>query len=108
MISDRTPGDPQSAVAHLGDVVLFLQVVLARYQVSYSHSFLTNTNTNHWQLGAQPFSLGDRKLSTLRLLSAGNICRDDGFKGEDISAYVSWYKALFDPQSEGIEDSILR
>jgi hypothetical protein len=30
----RFPGDPQTAVSHLGDVVLFVQYALAKFKVS--------------------------------------------------------------------------
>ena len=34
--------------------------------------------------------------------------RPSELKGEEIPAFSSWIKALFDPGSEGIEDTILR
>ena len=32
-------GDPQTAVSHLGDVVLFIQYVLAKFKVSHPKFF---------------------------------------------------------------------
>ena len=52
--------------------------------------------------------LGDRKLSADLLDSAGVVYRVDDLKGEDLAAFNTWHKALFDSQSEGIEDSVLR
>ncbi|THH04163.1 hypothetical protein EW145_g5729 [Phellinidium pouzarii] len=84
-------GDPQTAVGHLGNVVLFLQATLVKYQLS-SHVFM----------------LGDRLLATDYLLSTSTVYRMSQLGGEDISAMAAWPKALFDKNSEGIEDNILR
>ena len=32
----------------------------------------------------------------------------DGMRGDEKNAFPAWTKALFDPSSEGIEDTILR
>ena len=47
----ETVGDPQTAVAHFGDVVLFIQFTLARFNVSppaHSGSFLRRAHTPAW------------------------------------------------------------
>ncbi|KAH9847349.1 mediator complex subunit Med5-domain-containing protein [Lenzites betulinus] len=87
----ETVGDPQTAVTHLGDVVLFVEATIARFNLStYS------------------FTVGERQLDPGFLSRAGLSHRFDELKGEDLSAFNSWTKALFDPNSEGIEDTILR
>ncbi|KAL1951638.1 hypothetical protein VTO73DRAFT_787 [Trametes versicolor] len=87
----ETVGDPQTAVTHLGDVVLFVEATIARFN-----------------LGTHSFSVGERHLNPEFLRTAGPNPRVDELKEEDLSAFNSWIKALFDPSSEGIEDTILR
>ncbi|TCD61756.1 mediator complex subunit [Steccherinum ochraceum] len=86
----ETVGDPQTAVAHLGDVVLFLQSALARFHLS-----------------STVFRIKDRELRT-DVLSAGSITHRIDQKGEDTLVFNAWFKALFDSNSEGIDDTILR
>ena len=104
-------GDPQTAVTHIGDVVIFLQTTLGRYHVS-AYVF-THLASYSWllpiaQLGKSRFILNERKLTVDLLNSATVIYRIDDLKGEDAAAFNTWYKALFDSQIEGIEDSVLR
>ncbi|KAI0375369.1 hypothetical protein BV20DRAFT_265653 [Pilatotrama ljubarskyi] len=87
----ETVGDPQTAVSHLGDVVLFAEATIARFN-----------------LARYSFTIGDRKLNAEFLRTAGLRHRVDELKEEDQSAFNAWNKALFDPGSEGIEDTILR
>ncbi|KAI8980648.1 mediator complex subunit Med5-domain-containing protein [Trametes punicea] len=87
----ETVGDPQTAVTHLGDVVLFVEATIARFNLA-THSF----------------TVGSRQLDAEFLRTAGLRHRMDVLKDEDLSAFNSWTKALFDPGSEGIEDNILR
>ncbi|KAI0094740.1 mediator complex subunit Med5-domain-containing protein [Irpex rosettiformis] len=84
-------GDPQTAVTHIGDVVIFLQATLGRYH-----------------LGKSRFMLNERRLTIDLLNSATVIYRIDDLKGDDAAAFNTWFKALFDSQIEGIEDSVLR
>ncbi|CAL1695433.1 unnamed protein product [Somion occarium] len=83
--------DPQTAVSHLGGIVLFLQSILARFN-----------------LPAEKLMLGERKLNTAILTSAHVIYRVEELKGPESVSFHSWSKALFDSGSEGIEDGILR
>jgi len=78
-------------VTHLGDIVLFLQSTLARFNLS-----------------ASSFKLGERKLSPGLLPLASVIYRMNDLSNDDTAAFGSWFKALFDSSSEGIEDGILR
>lgn len=52
--------------------------------------------------------MGERRL-TLDLLESATISyRPDELAPEDGKAFAAWFKALFDSNSEGIEDTILR
>ncbi|KAJ7786401.1 hypothetical protein B0H16DRAFT_30240 [Mycena metata] len=87
----ETVGDPQTAVSHLGDVVLFVQSTLARFH-----------------LETDIFTSEGRSISSGFLRSTAIVHRLDDLSGEDAIAFHAWYKALFDSSSEGIEDTILR
>ncbi|TFK91700.1 hypothetical protein K466DRAFT_573561 [Polyporus arcularius HHB13444] len=87
----ETVGDPQTAVSHLGDVVLFAEGTIARLN-----------------LGSLAFKVGERQLDPGFLRTAGMNVRADSLTGDEPAAFTSWSKALFDPGSEGIEDTILR
>ncbi|KAJ6519904.1 hypothetical protein C8R45DRAFT_40218 [Mycena sanguinolenta] len=87
----ETVGDPQSAVSHIGDVVLFVQSTLTRFH-----------------LETDVFILGGRSISSGFLRSTAIVHRPEDLSGEDAMAFNAWYKALFDRSSEGIEDTILR
>ncbi|EJD03833.1 uncharacterized protein FOMMEDRAFT_154950 [Fomitiporia mediterranea MF3/22] len=84
-------GDPQTGLEYLGNVILFLQATLVKYQLS-SHIF----------------TLGDRVLATDYLLSTSTVFRMSSLGLEDVNVVKAWSKALFDTNSEGIEDNILR
>ncbi|KZT72740.1 hypothetical protein DAEQUDRAFT_743398 [Daedalea quercina L-15889] len=96
----ETVGDPQTAVSHLGEVVLFLQEMVARHNVCVFHapSLLTRTNA----------TTGDRKLDIDFILPVATVYPVHELKGEAAADFQAWNKALFDKNSEGIEDSILR
>ncbi|KAG7450430.1 uncharacterized protein BT62DRAFT_978575 [Guyanagaster necrorhizus] len=87
----ETIGDPQTAVSHLGDIVLFSQYTLA-----------------HFNLDAKMFVQGDRTVSGLFLQSASQVFLHESLSSEDTQAFNAWFKTLFDSGSEGIEDTILR
>ncbi|KAJ6575197.1 mediator complex subunit Med5-domain-containing protein [Mycena capillaripes] len=87
----ETVGDPQTAVSHIGDVVLFVQSTLTRYH-----------------LETDVFTSGGRSISSGFLRSTAIVHRLDDLSEEDTVAFSAWYKALFDSSSEGIEDTILR
>ncbi|KAF7339404.1 Mediator of RNA polymerase II transcription subunit 5 [Mycena sanguinolenta] len=87
----ETVGDPQSAVSHIGDVVLFVQSTLTRFH-----------------LETDVFISGSRSVSSGFLRSTAVVHRSEDLSGEDAVAFNAWYKALFDRSSEGIEDTILR
>ncbi|EGO04872.1 hypothetical protein SERLA73DRAFT_173980 [Serpula lacrymans var. lacrymans S7.3] len=76
----ETVGDPQTALSHLGNVVLFVQVASARFQLMRE---LPSSDFAHFEL----------------------IPSIEGFGGP---CTTLWFKALFDTNSEGIEDTILR
>ncbi|KAH9837111.1 mediator complex subunit Med5-domain-containing protein [Rhodofomes roseus] len=87
----ETVGDPQTAVSHLGDVVLFLQEMVARHN-------WTRTNA----------SIGDHKLNVDFILPVATVYQVHELQDEAAADFQAWNKALFDKNSEGIEDSILR
>ncbi|KAJ7631007.1 hypothetical protein FB45DRAFT_554296 [Roridomyces roridus] len=84
-------GDPQTAVGHLGDVVLFVQSTLTRFH-----------------LETDMFTFGGRSLSSSFLRTTATVHRLNQLLPQDRIAFNMWYKVLFDSGSEGIEDTILR
>ncbi|KIL70756.1 hypothetical protein M378DRAFT_183349 [Amanita muscaria Koide BX008] len=84
-------GDPQTAISHLGDIVLFVQHSLARFHL------------NNYE-----FTSERRSISASYFRTIGLVLPHDRFSNEESVAYKVWYKALFDSSSEGIEDSMLR
>ncbi|TBU48171.1 mediator complex subunit Med5-domain-containing protein [Dichomitus squalens] len=87
----ETVGDPQTAVSHLGDVVLFVETTIVRFN-----------------LASLSFKVGERVINPDYMRTAGLQLRPGDLKGDEMPAFSSWTKALFDPGSEGIEDTILR
>ncbi|KAF8168029.1 mediator complex subunit Med5-domain-containing protein [Crassisporium funariophilum] len=87
----ETVGDPQTAVSHLGDVVLFVQYALVRFK--FENKDLVKNN---------------RTVSPAFLMSSDTIYPGQDRPQEDIVSFAAWFKALFDSNSEGIEDTILR
>ncbi|EIN14214.1 hypothetical protein PUNSTDRAFT_123850, partial [Punctularia strigosozonata HHB-11173 SS5] len=80
-----TVGDPQTAVGQLGEVVLLLQSMLVQFKIS-----------------SPAISLGDTIIPVrmLRTTSAVLLVQ------EDTRALDAWFQALFDKNSDGIEDTI--
>ena len=60
------------------------------------------------KLGSVTFKVGERQVNPEYLRTAGMNIRPDALTGDEPAAFTSWIKALFDPGSEGIEDTILR
>lgn len=87
----ETVGDPQTAVSHLGDVVLFVQYATSRFH-----------------LETDVYSAENRSLTSTFLKCTDIIYPVESLSGGDAAAFGAWFKALFDSGSEGIEDSILR
>ncbi|KAI0307798.1 hypothetical protein B0F90DRAFT_1813191 [Multifurca ochricompacta] len=83
-------GDPQSAVGNLGDIVLFVQLATARFKVSGILKYKS------------------RAVDMSYLGRADAILMPPAFTGEEARAFKTWFKALFDKNSEGIEDGVLR
>ncbi|KAF8898666.1 hypothetical protein BD779DRAFT_1607403 [Infundibulicybe gibba] len=78
----ETVGDPQTAVSHLGNVILLLNIdTLTAGHDSVPLGFLQSTDVVYFT---------------------------DHLSAEDAGAFAAWFKALFDSGSEGIEDTILR
>ncbi|EIW86647.1 hypothetical protein CONPUDRAFT_141107, partial [Coniophora puteana RWD-64-598 SS2] len=88
---NETVGDPQTAVSQLGDVINFVQLALSRFKI------LSTT-----------FTKDGRTVSAACLRSADVIYRLDALTGESVNAFSVWFKAIFDSNSEGIDDALLR
>ncbi|KAJ7597113.1 hypothetical protein C8J56DRAFT_851082 [Mycena floridula] len=89
--SCETVGDPQTALAHLGEVVLFLQDVLHRFH-----------------LDAGDYTLGERTISARYLRFKKDAPREH-WVSNDAHIFGTWQKSLFTSDgSDGIEDGILR
>ncbi|KII93232.1 hypothetical protein PLICRDRAFT_121648 [Plicaturopsis crispa FD-325 SS-3] len=86
----ETVGDPQTAVSHLGDVVMFVQATLARFHLPTK------------------FEISGKTLQTDMVRTTDDVQPVESLRGEDAAAFGAWFKALFDSSSEGIEDTILR
>ncbi|KAF7310970.1 Mediator of RNA polymerase II transcription subunit 5 [Mycena chlorophos] len=87
----ETVGDPQTGVSQLGHVVLFAQSTLARFH-----------------LQNEVFTYGKRQVPARLVRSTAVVYEVAALSGEDSSAFNTWYKAIFDRNSEGIEDTIIR
>ncbi|KAI0313725.1 mediator complex subunit Med5-domain-containing protein [Amylostereum chailletii] len=87
----KPTGDPQTAVSHLGDVVIFIQWAATKYNLF---------NCTH--------KLGARSLDPSPLWNTHFVHRVEDLTAEYADAFGVWFKALFDKTSEGIEDGILR
>ncbi|KAH7883678.1 mediator complex subunit Med5-domain-containing protein [Phlebopus sp. FC_14] len=86
----ETVGDPQTAVSHLGDIVLFIQMLLTKFKIS-----------------AATLKRGTKSLDTTFLRSSRVYFPED-FPTDIRIVFAGWFKALFDSSSEGIDDNILR
>ncbi|KAF9242868.1 hypothetical protein BU15DRAFT_86664 [Melanogaster broomeanus] len=80
----ETVGDPQAAVSHLGDIVLFAQMISA------------------------PSLKKGTKVFRTDLLRSSRVYHPDELPSEMKIVFTGWFKAIFDSSSEGIDDTILR
>ncbi|KAG9314425.1 hypothetical protein JVU11DRAFT_5222 [Chiua virens] len=86
----ETIGDPQTAVSHLGDVVLFIQMVLTKFQIS------------------APSLRRNGKVLSTEILRSSRVYHAEDLPLDVRSVFAGWFKAIFDSSSEGIDDTILR
>lgn len=87
----ETVGDPQTASSHLGNIVLFVQVVLTKFRIS-----------------ASTLKKGDKVLRT-DFLRSSRVYHLDDLPLEAKSVFPAWFKAIFDSSSDnGIDDAIFR
>ncbi|KAG6334298.1 hypothetical protein ID866_4795 [Astraeus odoratus] len=86
----ETVGDPQTAVSHLGNIVLFVQMVLTKFRIS-----------------SPTLKKGDKVVRT-DFLRSSRVYSVDDLPHEAKSVFSGWFKAIFDSSSEGIDDIILR
>jgi len=117
----KLQGDPQTAVSHLGDVVLFVQYALAKFKVSvfcFTNS-INSIECHHARPIAREFQKQKKfenheftkdgvTVSTASFSDVDVYLRAHGRTPEDMTTFNTWTKALFDTSSEGIEDNILR
>ena len=108
ILSSDFQGDPQTAVTHLGDVVLFVQYTISRFHARIKTSQSSAFANDPFQLENRTFALEGRILSASYLTANDIAYSADKLSGDDAVAFSAWFKALFDSSSEGIEDSILR
>ena len=100
------PGDPQSAVGNLGDIVLFVQLATARFKVTDQLIWYPKCIQGH--------QISDTLKHNNKLLDMNFLRRTDTIltpsvlTPEETRALKTWFKALFDKNSEGIEDGVLR
>ncbi|KAG6381238.1 hypothetical protein JVT61DRAFT_5642 [Boletus reticuloceps] len=87
----ETIGDPQTAVSHLGDVVLFIQMVLTKFR----------------SISAPSLRRGSKVLRT-DILRSSRAYHPDDLPPDVKLVFTGWFKAIFDKSSEGIDDTILR
>ncbi len=106
--ADRLSGNPQTAVSHLGDVVLLVQYVVVRYRVGISPCFSGWCSLTSGQLSPNNIFLNDQTASASYLFSSTSSQDPGTMSIEEATAFASWFKALFDSSSEGIEDTIFR
>ncbi|KAG1757493.1 mediator complex subunit Med5-domain-containing protein [Suillus lakei] len=86
----ETVGDPQTAVSHLGDIVLFAEMVMAKFRIS------------------SPIIKDGKMYRTELLRCTSRVYQPDELSPEHKSAIATWYKAIFDSNSEGIDDALFR
>ncbi|KAG9125906.1 mediator complex subunit [Ceratobasidium sp. 392] len=84
-------GDPQSALDKYGDVLLLLQLLIARYE-------LRNGTFKH----------GERQLDASYLTSSWAVYNVVDLPDAERMLVNDWVKAAFDSNSEGIEDNLWR
>ncbi|PVG04021.1 hypothetical protein CPB86DRAFT_722998 [Serendipita vermifera] len=83
--------DPQTSLTYFGNIILFLQSTIGRFKLN-----ITTLEDPSEHLRADyviPMRVLERK-SDLDL--------------EETKAYEDWYKALFDPNSDGVDDFLVR
>ena len=96
-------------MVNLGDLILFLQSTLIRFQVGLPEQLSEyDVDTFCYQLTSTVFNYNGRKLSPYKILSTSVIYSKSELSAEEAAIYSAWFKALFDSGSEGIDDSILR
>ncbi|KAF8605118.1 hypothetical protein BDV93DRAFT_73650 [Ceratobasidium sp. AG-I] len=84
-------GDPQSALGQYGDVLLLLQLCIARYE-----------------LRSGVFKHGGRTLDASYLTSSWAVYNLADLTDAECTLVNDWIRAVFDSNSVGIDDNILR
>ena len=95
-------------MGHLGDTVLFLQWVIATYQAGH-HPYLRRYASDRSlppQLHRCSFTWEQKVVDPGIVKNVA--ARPHEVPQEELPSFRAWFKALFDQNSDGIEDTILR
>lgn len=102
-------GDPQSALGQYGDVLLLLQLCIARYEVGISPCpCFSLTIYSCLQLRSGVFKHGGRILDASYLTSSWAVYNLADLADTESTLVNDWVRAVFDSNSVGIDDNILR
>ncbi|KAG8812133.1 mediator complex subunit [Serendipita sp. 399] len=83
--------DPQMAMTPLGNVILFLQAIIGRYNLSIA-----------------ALESKEKSISAEYLIQAGSVELASDLSSDEEGVYQNWHTALFDVTSDGVEDSLVR
>jgi mediator of RNA polymerase II transcription subunit 5 len=74
-----------------GNIIIFLQSTIGRFKISPA-AFVTS----------------DRSISADDLMQVGNFQSTTELNEVELKAYEDWYKTLFDPSIDGVDESLVR
>lgn len=94
-------------MSHLGDIVLFAEMVLAKFRVCFLTSEYDCSLTFSVKISS-PIIKDGKMYRTELLRCTSRVYQLDDLSPEHKSAFATWYKAIFDSNSEGIDDALLR
>ena len=83
--------DPQGAMEPFGNVIMFVQSTIGRFKLSIGAFVASN--------GSNPAEY---------LMEIGNILSTKSLDPGETKAYDDWYKTLFDPSIDGVDESLVR
>ena len=90
-LADVYADDPQAAMEPFGNIIIFLQSTIGRFKISPA-AFVTS----------------DRSISADDLMQVGNFQSTTELNEVELKAYEDWYKTLFDPSIDGVDESLVR
>ncbi|KIM21048.1 hypothetical protein M408DRAFT_112008 [Serendipita vermifera MAFF 305830] len=83
--------DPQGAIEPFGNVIMFLQSTIGRFKLSLSI-----------------FTSPDGSNSANYLMQMGTALSPTSLDLTETKTYDEWYKTLFDPSIDGVDESLVR